>query len=117
MAVDENGHPIMTWTREQKNELKVILEGLSVADIQSHNIIDKGYREWSHCGMLDKCVQLIELKVAGWETRGNSRCVLGYIQDELDILSKIRDRDKTDFQRGMNDAFNVIARKCRELCG
>jgi len=57
----------MDWTREKRKEIMVILGGLSAALNQSKEIAAPGYREWAHGGILEKCAQLIELKVAEWE--------------------------------------------------
>ncbi len=75
------------WTREQKDEVKLVLESLTIADRQCDKFIaDNGYKEWAHCGILDKCVQLLECKVAEWETGGD--------RDKFDDHISIMDNDR-----------------------
>jgi hypothetical protein len=105
----------MDWTPERRKEIMVILGGLSAALSQSKEIADPGYREWGHGGILNKCVQLIELKVSGWDKGEGSYCLSGYIADEIDNMGKLS--GESEYGRGMLHAFNMMACKCSEICG
>jgi len=105
----------MDWTVEQRKEIMVILGGLSAEWDRSKAIVDPGYREWGQCGMLNKCAQLIELKVGEWDKSEGSCSIKGYVEKEVDTLRGIE--EKSDYQRGKDDAFRTVLGKCFEICG
>ena len=103
------------WTVEQRKEIIVILGGLSAELDRSKEIVDKGYREWARCGMYNKCAQLIELKVSEWDKVEGTRCLLGYIDDQIDQLGRVD--VKSDYQRGLLRAYELVKCECSEICG